>query len=116
MGIFQRKKKSDAQGFFETGIAATAVSVDQMTRVKLNGETIVLSRWQNELIAFNDICPHGAAAFSNGSIRGWQVSCPEHGYCFDIRNGRITWPEDEVYRLKRYPVKVEADMVKIKLS
>ena len=60
--------------------------------------------------------PHAAASLSDGSLSRWKVSCPDHGYCFDIRSGRITWPEDEFYRLKRYDVTVEAGEVRVKLD
>ncbi len=116
MGIFGKKQRADAAGFVGTGVAATAVQVDTLTLVKVNGQRIVLARWENELFAFSDDCPHAAASLSDGSLNRWKVSCPDHGYCFDIRNGRITWPEDELYRLKRYELKIEGGEVRVKVG
>jgi nitrite reductase/ring-hydroxylating ferredoxin subunit len=44
------------------------------------------------------------------------VTCPDHQYCWNIRNGRILWPEDENYRLKKYGVMVVDGIVKVKLD
>jgi nitrite reductase/ring-hydroxylating ferredoxin subunit len=116
MGIFRRKAPADAEGFVETAVIAADVQPDQMKVVKVNGREVILTRCDDQLYAFSNDCPHAAAALSGGTLHRWKVCCPDHGYCFDIRNGRLTWPPDEPYRLQRYAVKVENGRVKIKLE
>lgn len=114
MNLF-RRAKPDAEGFYE---AATADSVqpNAMIRVKIEGRPVVLIRYEGQLYAFSAICPHAAADLSQGTLNRWKVCCPDHGYCFDVRSGRILWPEDEPYGLRRYSVKVENGTVFVKLT
>jgi nitrite reductase/ring-hydroxylating ferredoxin subunit len=68
------------------------------------------------LYAIDSACPHAAADLSRGTLRGWQICCHEHDYCFDLRSGRIVWPEDEVYRLRHYETKEENGVVLVRLT
>jgi nitrite reductase/ring-hydroxylating ferredoxin subunit len=115
MNLFRSKATSDAEGYFTT-VAADTVQTDQMTAVSLNGHKIILASWDGVFFAFSAECPHGAADLGKGWISRYKVTCPDHQYCWDMRNGRILWPEDENYRLKKYPVKVEAGIVKVKID
>ena len=115
MNLFRSKAKPDADGFFTT-VAAESVQADQMTVVTINRQKIILTNWDGTLYAFSAECPHAAADFAKGWVSRYKVTCPDHQYCWDVRSGRILWPEDETYRLKKYPVKVEAGIVKVKLD
>jgi len=115
MNLFRTKAKPDADGYFTT-VAADTVQADQMTAVSINGHKIILTFWNGELFAFSADCPHASADFGKGWISRYKVTCPDHEYCWDIRNGRILWPEDENYRLKKYSTKVENGIVKVNID
>lgn len=115
MNLFRSKATPDAEGYFTT-VAADAVQADQMTAVSLNGQNIILTSYNGTLYAFSATCPHASADFGKGWLSRYKVTCPDHHYCWDVRNGRILWPEDENYRLKKFAVKVEAGIVKVKLD
>lgn len=92
--------------FTNTHCRADAVQPNAMHPVEIDGRCLILARYAEQLVAFNGRCPHASADLSAGRLTRFKVICPDHGYCFDIRNGRILWPEDEVYRLKRYPLQI----------
>jgi nitrite reductase/ring-hydroxylating ferredoxin subunit len=115
MSLLKRKAAPDIRGFF-TVAPADAIRPEEMTVVTLNGRRLILTRWQGQVYAFSSVCPHAAADLAQGTVFKGQVQCPDHGYCFDIRSGRPTWPEDEVCHLKRYMVKEEDGLVKVKLE
>jgi 3-phenylpropionate/trans-cinnamate dioxygenase ferredoxin component len=115
MGLFNTKAQADADGYW----AATAVSdihEGQITAVILNGATVLLLRWQEQLYAVSSKCPHAAADLSAGEFYRGKLECPDHGYVFDVKTGRTLWPEDEIVCLKRYAVKVQDGVVWVKLS
>jgi nitrite reductase/ring-hydroxylating ferredoxin subunit len=114
MKLFRQKMKSDDTGFY-TAVPTTAVKPDQLTKVEINGQPILLTRWQDELVAVSALCPHAAADLSKGEFYRGKIECPDHGYVFDVRNGRTLWPEDEMCRLKRFVVKEEGGVVKVKI-
>ena len=100
-------------------VAATAVSNvkdGEITAVNLVGTKIILVLWQEQIHALSSKCPHAAADMAEGDVYRGKIACPDHGYVFDVQNGRILWPEDEMLCLKRYPVKVAGETVFVKLS
>lgn len=114
MNLF-RRAKPDAQGYYEAA-AADSVHPNAMVKIKIEGRQVVLTRFEGQPYAFSAICPHAAADLSQGTLNRWKVSCPDHGYCFDVRSGRILWPEDEPYGLRLYPAKEENGMILVKLT
>lgn len=105
----------DAAGFY-TVSTADSVQPNQMTLLDVAGVSFILTRWQDKVVAFSNRCPHASADLAAGDLRRGRITCPDHGYKFDVVNGRILWPEDEVYRLKRYEVREEEGVVKVKLT
>ncbi|MCB9421006.1 MAG: Rieske 2Fe-2S domain-containing protein [Ardenticatenaceae bacterium] len=112
MPIF-KKVKPDDDGFY-TAVSSTAIPSNQPIKFEINGEPILLIRWQGELLAVSARCPHAAADLSKGEFYRGKIECPDHGYVFDVRNGRTLWPEDEVCRLKRFEVKEVDGVVKVR--
>ncbi|MBE2197644.1 MAG: Rieske (2Fe-2S) protein [Anaerolinea sp.] len=109
-----KKVKAGDDGFY-TAVAADAVHENGMTTVKLAGKKVILTRWQGRVVAFSAICPHAAADLSQGELHRGKIRCPEHDYKFDVGNGRILFPPDEMYCLQRYAVKEEGGSVKVRL-
>ena len=113
---FWQPKQPDADGFYETGVTAVSLQTRPMQTVKINKKKIVLARYEEKLVAFDSSCPHAAADLSKGDMHRWKLTCPDHSYCFDVRNGRVLWPEDEVVRLKFFEIKIADGLVKLKLN
>lgn len=113
MPIFGRKAKADPDAFVAVCSAGDVVE-EGLSTFKIAGRKVILTRYGGHLYAIDTVCPHAAADLSDGSLRAWQLCCHEHDYCFDIRNGRIVWPEDEVYHLRRYEVKEENGQVMVR--
>ncbi len=115
MQLFKTKATPDKDGFFDT-VERTAVQPNQMITVTINRQKVILTCWEEKVYAFAAACPHAAADMSAGWVNRWKVVCPDHDYCFDIRSARITWPEDENYRLKMFATKEVDGVVKVKLT
>ena len=113
--MLKQNSPPDTAGFY-TVATAEGVLPNQMTTVQVNGQSIILTRWQGELRAFSSQCPHASADLAEGDLHRGRITCPDHGYKFDIGNGRCFWPEDEVCRLKVYVVLEENDTVKVRLT
>lgn len=59
-----------------------------LTRVVIAGEPICLGRHDDGIFfAMRDICPHRAAPFSAGCLKGGTVECPYHGWRFGTDDG-----------------------------
>jgi nitrite reductase/ring-hydroxylating ferredoxin subunit len=115
MPLIKRDTSANTDGFIDVA-GAESVYEGRITTVAIHKRKIILTRHEDHVIAIDSVCPHAAADLSKGSLRSWQICCHEHDYCFDIRNGRIVWPEDEVYRLRRFEVKEEGGRVLVRLA
>lgn len=66
---------------------------------------IAVSNESDQLIAFDEKCPHQKALLVNGSCKDGQIICPWHQYRFNCENGRNESTGEGV--LKIYPTKFE---------
>jgi nitrite reductase/ring-hydroxylating ferredoxin subunit len=56
-------------------------------RVSIPGRDIALFRIGDEVFALDDQCPHKGAPLSAGHVEDGCVTCPFHGWHFDVRTG-----------------------------
>lgn len=115
MGIFGRTPTPDSEGYYPTGIAAATVTPGELVKARIGRVPLLLSRVDDQIVAFSQTCPHAAADLSGGSLARGRVTCPDHGWKFDLKTGRCLWPADESARLKIYPVRVALGQVQVKL-
>ncbi len=91
------------------------VQPEKLTAVTINGRKLLLTRYEGRVYAFSALCPHAAANLADGWLSRFKITCADHEYCFDIRNGRILWPADENYRLKLFAAKEDEGVIKVRL-
>jgi nitrite reductase/ring-hydroxylating ferredoxin subunit len=114
MGIFTAKIEPDAEGYYPA-LPQADVREGEMRRVTINRQKVVFTMYAGEVVAFAGRCPHAGADMAQGVVSGWKAICPEHHYCFDLRNGRLAWPPDEPYRLRLYKTKLVAGLIFVQL-
>jgi nitrite reductase (NADH) small subunit len=93
-----------ADTWVEIGRAAD-VPLWEGRRVTVDGERIAVFRTDEGLHAVGADCPHAGGPLQDGLVADGCVSCPLHGWRFDLRDGRRIGGEE---RLTRYRV-VERD-------
>jgi nitrite reductase (NADH) small subunit len=77
------------------------------------GRIIALFNVDGTLFALDGICPHGGGPLGEGDLSGPVVTCPWHGWQFDVTTGRHTLnPRIEQ---ARFPVKIEENEVWVEL-
>jgi len=57
--------------------------------VELEGQRIALFLVAGELFAIDDVCMHLGGSLARGERDGMIVSCPWHGWEFDLSNGAM---------------------------
>lgn len=55
--------------------------------VTAQGWDIALGRVEGELVALSNNCPHAGGPMHKGKLRGSFLTCPWHGWCFDVKTG-----------------------------
>jgi len=77
-----------------------------------SGSELAVYNVNGEFYATENSCPHRGAPLSEGSLCGHVVECWLHGWQFDVRTGEcLTVPD----RIKTYEVRVEDDLIKIRV-
>lgn len=95
-----------------------------MKKATVNSTDILLIRAGGKVYATGLLCPHLQADLSEGTLRGFILTCPLHHSQFDIRDGHVVrWTDlkGTILRyasrdrpplsLKCYPVRVEGDRI-----
>jgi len=79
------------------------------------GERIVaLFRTDEKIYALDGICPHQGGPLGDGRLEGNVVTCPWHGWQFDVRNGQHQF--NPSFRQPTLPVRIEGDAVYVDVT
>lgn len=70
---------------------------------------VVITRVNEDLIAFSAKCPHASGDFREGEIHRGRAYCPVHQWKFDLVSGHCMG--DENYRLKMYAITLKDDLI-----
>ncbi len=84
---------------------ADEIAPGTIVQLQADGEEIALARIDGEFYAVQGRCPHLKGPLGAGRLRGCVLSCPWHGWQFDVRDGENEF--DRAIRLKTYDVRVE---------
>lgn len=77
--------------------------------VTLQGRNIALFKVNGEIYAVANNCLHRGGPLAEGELDGYQVTCPWHGWKFDVRNG--SFRVIPTLKVKTYQTKVEDGMI-----
>ena len=78
------------------------------------GRVIALFCVGSEYFALDGVCPHQGGPLGKGKLTGCVVTCPWHGWQFDVRDGQNQL--SKTVRQPSFPVKVEAGDVYVELE
>jgi 3-phenylpropionate/trans-cinnamate dioxygenase ferredoxin subunit len=59
--------------------------------------------------AIDDTCNHAGDSLTRGDLSGCQISCPAHGYLFDVRTGYLIEPVGLCDAQRTFEVITEGD-------
>ena len=91
------------------------VAEGELRAFRVDGVTwpVIVTMVDGELFAVPGVCPHEDVELAGGELAGAVVTCPGHGYMFDLRSGRCR--HDPGLELRRYPITLVGDEVWVDL-
>lgn len=90
--------------------AGLQLSEKTLLGLEAGGKKMCLVKFNDQLFACANTCPHASGVLSNGWIDELgNIVCPLHRYKFSLANGRNT--SGEGYFLKTYPIEEREDGV-----
>ena len=81
---------------FEAVMKLAALGVGSMRACAVGGREVVICHTREGVFALDNICTHAHARLSEGRLRSTRLTCPLHGACFDVRDGRVLGSPAEV--------------------
>lgn len=82
--------------------------------VELHGRRVVLARLADQVYACADSCAHRGGPLGEGKLVGARLTCPWHGWMYDVRTGRCLLPA-RGGPIATYPVRVDGDDVWVEI-
>ena len=75
--------------------------------VEAGGKPIAVFNCDGTFYAIDNTCAHRGGPLGEGSLAGTTVTCPWHGWEYDVKTGACQ--VDPAITLKSYPVTLEGD-------
>ncbi len=75
--------------------------------VEAGGRTLAVFNCDGSFYATDNTCLHRGGPLGEGSLAGSTVTCPWHGWEFDVKTGACG--TDASQKVQTFPVKVEGD-------
>ena len=96
----------------ELKTAFEKIKLFQLARLTIDERVICVTKLEDGFFGIHNTCPHAGSQLHHGhcNIKG-VVSCPLHGYKFDIKTGRST--DGNNYKIAHYRFKIENDKLHI---
>jgi nitrite reductase/ring-hydroxylating ferredoxin subunit len=76
----------------------------------VDGLPIALANLAGTIYAFSDTCRHEGGPLSAGALIEDTITCPWHGWTYNIRTGKAIVPPVGI-RIATYPVTIDGDQV-----
>lgn len=78
------------------------------------GRVLAVFNVDGQVFAMDGVCPHAGGPLGAGEVNGCVVTCPWHGWQFDVTDGRHTLNPSLTH--STYPVRIEGDVVQVQLG
>ena len=85
----------------------------EIGEVIIAGTAIAVANVDGTFYAIQNGCPHADGPLGEGTLNGTQVTCPYHGWQFDVTTGDCQVNPEA--RIQTYDVAIEGDAVCVKL-
>ena len=89
--------------------ALSEVERGSALEVVAGGEVVALFNVEGQVYALDGICPHQGGPLGKGQLCGHTITCPWHGWQFDVTSGQHLVNASICHR--RFEVKIEGEQV-----
>ncbi|HEV2289120.1 MAG TPA: Rieske 2Fe-2S domain-containing protein [Candidatus Acidoferrales bacterium] len=94
---------------FQRAAKKDEIPAGEIRELQLGDTTLALARVGDNFFAINGICLHQGGPIGEGQLTGETVSCPWHGWTYDVTTGTLT--QDPSQSVACYKVEIRGDEV-----
>lgn len=77
--------------------------------VQVNEKAVVVANVEGKFYAIDNICLHRGGPLGEGSLDGHIVTCPWHGWEYDVATGKVA--QNPTVGVVSYPTEVRGDEI-----
>jgi len=94
---------------FERAAGKGDIPVGKICELQVGGKSVALANVAGKLCAISGICLHEAGPLGEGELEGQVVTCPWHGWQFDVTTGKVIG--NQGMGVETYPVEIRGDEI-----
>jgi nitrite reductase (NADH) small subunit len=87
----------------------TDVPLGTIREVQVEGKAVALANVDGQFHAIDGVCIHRGGPLGDGVLEGAVVTCPWHGWQYDVRTGRVG--QNPTAGVNCYPVEVRGEEI-----
>lgn len=76
---------------------------------QVGGKAIAVANIDGQFYAINNTCIHRGGPLADGPLEGTTVTCPWHGWEYDVRTGRVG--QNPTAGVESYPVELRDEEI-----
>ncbi len=94
--------------------SATEIGPGHGRSVTVGGAVVALFRVGEAVLACSGTCPHRGGPLGEGELEGGVVTCPWHGFQFEVTTGESA--DGRPFRVRTYPTRIVDGMIEVGLD
>ncbi len=98
---------------YEVVLHKDALAPGAVVEVIIAGAALAVANVDGTFYALTNSCPHAGGPLGEGALDGPLLTCPYHGWTYDVTDGSCKTNPDVT--VKTYPVAVEKDAVCVRV-
>ena len=99
---------------FVRAAKATDIAPGTICEIQVEGKTIAMANVGGRFHAVSNICLHRGGPLGQGTLQGTVVTCPWHGWSYDVMTGKLT--HNRAAGVACYPVEVRGEEVFVNIG
>jgi nitrite reductase (NADH) small subunit len=94
---------------FTRAAAKAEVPAGTIREIQVGGKVIALANVGGQFHAIDNVCLHRGGPLSDGPLEGSVVTCPWHGWQYDVTTGKVG--QNPTVGVASYPVEVRGEEI-----
>jgi nitrite reductase (NADH) small subunit len=99
---------------FLRAVRKDEIPAGMIRELQLDGRVIALANVGGTFYAVDNVCLHRGGPLGEGELSGQEVTCPWHGWQYDVTTGKTLM--NPAVGVKTYPVEVRGDDVYVEVG
>ena len=99
---------------WQKAAALSDTQADAITRVSVQGQDLLLCRWEDGIYAVENQCSHARKPMEDGMLDEGKLICPWHGGSFCLKDGS-PHARPALRPIATFPAKIEQGIIWIDL-